>query len=147
MAIKEHFNTIHFSQGISLFRTLKLKFPQFRFSTNSFNSLIMSYHQYLTIVNFQHTRSGFLFFDLFIFYPIIHDFFQLLRLLTTLHRSKPDRTTTKHWDYFRVYTGSSFIHMRKLGFTLGPLRVYFVGVHFKHRCVKKASFPKPSFCM
>lgn len=75
MAITEHFNTIHFSQGISLFRTLKLKFPQFRFSTNSFNSLIMSYHQYLTIVNFQHTRSGFLFFDLFIFYPLFMTFF------------------------------------------------------------------------
>lgn len=73
--------------------------------------------------------------------PIIHDFFQLLRLLTTLHRSKPDRTPTKHRDYIRVYTGSSFIHMRKLGFTLGPLRIYFVGVHFKHRSVKKAVLP------
>lgn len=55
-----------------------------------------------------------------------------------------DRAPTKHRDYFRGLQGIFlFKHMRQLGFPLGPLRVFFVGVHFKHRSVKRAVLQYP----
>lgn len=115
VAIKEHFNTIHCSQGISLFGTLKLKFPQsqFRFSTNSFNSLIIRLIiniWKLWIFNIQEVDFYSSTFSYFTHYSWF--FFQLLRPLTTLYRSKPTYQQIGHQlntgITFGVYTGFSF---------------------------------------
>lgn len=151
MAIKEHFNTFHCSQGISLFGTLKLKFPQsqFRFSTNSFNSLIIRLIiniWKLWIFNIQEMDFYSSTFSYFTHYSWF--FFSASQ---TSHNTVPiktnlptDRAPTKHRDYFRGLHGIFFLNICvnwgllwvHLGFTL-------LGSTLNTNVWKRAVFPQP----